>query len=179
MSGPPTHLVVGHVNRPHGTKGELMVWPLTDHPEGVYAPGVALLLAAGEEPLPDPTSPPLRVDSARPFRKGYLVKFHGVESRDDAQRLQGRYLVQAVEDLPELEEGEIFYHELLGMRVFTPDGREVGQVEEVYELRPAHMLEVRGARGTVLIPFTEAIVREVDAEARRMVVDPPVGLLDL
>ena len=175
----PTHLIVGHVNRPHGKSGEVLVQPLTDHPDDVFAPGRTLLAAAGKTQVPDPDFPPLRVRSVRAGQRGLLVSFGGVESREDADRLRGRYLVSPVAELAGLEEGELFYHQLLGMRVLTSQGRDLGIVREVYELEPAHLLEVRGGGGSVLIPFSRQVVREVDSAAGRIVVDPPEGLLDI
>ena len=175
----PTHLVVGFVARPHGNAGEVLVSPLTDNAETVFAPGVALLSAVGEAETPDPDFPPLRVESVRPVQRGLLVGFGGIESRSEADLLRGRYLMAALEELPALEEGELFYHQLLGMRVLTTAGEELGTVREVFELQPADLLEVRGPRGTVLLPFSRQVVREVDPDARRLVVDPPEGLLDL
>jgi ribosomal 30S subunit maturation factor RimM len=50
MAHDPAYLVVGHLSKPHGTRGELVVWPLTDRPDEVFAPGRRLLLGtdAGE-----------------------------------------------------------------------------------------------------------------------------------
>lgn len=179
MAEQPTHLVVGHVSRAHGTRGEVYVRPLTDHPERHFAPGVVLRAAGDEGESPDPDFPPLEVEAVRPFQDGLLVHFAGVLDRNDAERIKGRYLVAPIESIAALEEGELFVHQLLGMRVETAAGREVGEVQEVYDLEPAQMLEVRGPGGTVLIPYTERIVREVDAEGGRIVIDPPEGLLDL
>lgn len=175
----PAHLVVGHVNKAHGTKGEVFVWPLTDNPGYVFAPGVALLLADPEGHDPDPDAPRLRVESARDFRRGFLVRFGGVDTRDAAESLKDRYLMAARTALPEPEEGELFYHQLLGLRVERIDGGVIGRVREVYELRPRHMLEVFTGTGTVLIPLAAHIVRRVDVDAGVIVVDPPEGLLDL
>jgi 16S rRNA processing protein RimM len=175
----PTHLVVGHVSRAHGVRGEVYVSPLTDHPESVFAPGVILRVAADNGQAPDPDFPPLPVESVRAMRDGLLVVFGGVNDRDEADRLRRRYLVLPIAELPALEEGELFSHQLIGMRVRTLDGEEIGEVQEVYELQPAHMLEVRRPGGVVLIPLTERIVREVNAEEGWMVIDPPEGLLDL
>lgn len=175
----PRFLVVGHLNKPHGTKGELFIWPLTDHPESIFAPGVVLMMGAPEAEQPDPDLPPLRIDSVRPFRRGVLVRFGGVDDRSQAELLQGRYVFRPSEELEPLAEGEVFYHQLLDMQVVTADGRDLGRITEVYELAPAHMLEVSGEVGQTLIPYLDHVVIEVDAEAGRMVVDPPDGLLDL
>jgi 16S rRNA processing protein RimM len=65
------------------------------------------------------------------------------------------------------------------MQVWTREGRLLGEIVEVYELRPADLLEVHGPAGEVLIPFVSHIVVETDVQKRRMVIDPPEGLLDL
>jgi 16S rRNA processing protein RimM len=175
----PSYLVVGHINKAHGTKGELFVWPLTDHPESTFAPGVILYLGDETGSEPDPARPSLVVEAARPFRRGFLVRFPGVLDRTQAEALHGRYLLRPRSELEDLEDGEVFYHQLVGMKVVTVSGEEVGEVVEVYELRPADLLEVRGPRGTHHIPFLRSIVREIDVEGGRLVIDPPEGLLEL
>lgn len=175
----PRFLVVGHLNKPHGTKGELFVWPLTDHPESVYAPGVVLLMGEADRNEPNPDLPPLRIDAVRPFRRGVLVSFGGVEDRNHAELLRGRYLFRDTAELEPLLDGEFFYHELLGMDVVTVDGVEVGKIAEVYELNSADLLEVHGEGKQHMIPYLDHVVVSVDREQCRMVIDPPEGLLDL
>jgi 16S rRNA processing protein RimM len=175
----PRHLVVGQLAKPHGTKGEFFVWPLTDHPESVYAPGVVLLLGEEKDNQPNPDLPPLRVDTVRPFQRGFLVRFGGVDDRNQAELLRGRYLFQSADQLEPLAEGEYFYHQLLDMTVTTVDGTDLGRVAEVYEVRPADLLEVHGPHGVVMIPYLDHVIVEVDPEEGRMVVDLPDGLLDL
>ncbi len=175
----PSYLVVGHLNKAHGTKGELFVWPLTDHPESAFAPGVILCLGDEGGSAPDPSLPGLLIESARPFRRGFLLRVEGVVDRSGAEALQGRYVLRPVQELEELDEGEVFYHQLLGMRVLTEGGEEVGEIVEVYELRPADLLEVRGPRGTHHIPFLASMVRRLDPVEGVLVIAPPEGLLDL
>jgi 16S rRNA processing protein RimM len=175
----PSFLVVGHINKAHGTKGEIFVWPLTDHPESTFAPGVILYVGDEAGEAPDPSWPSIEIEGARPFRRGFLVRFPGVMDRTQAEALHGRYLFRSRSELEALEEGELFYHQLVGMRVVTVGGEEVGEVVEVYELRPADLLEVRGPGGTHHIPFLSAIVKEVDVEGGILVIDPPEGLLEL
>ena len=175
----PSYLVVGHLNKAHGTKGELFVWPLTDHPEGTFAPGVILHLGDDTGNAPDPTRPSLSVESSRPFRRGYLIRLQGIHDRDAAEALQGRYVLRPLGELEEPEEGEYFYHELLGLTVTTVDGETLGEIVELYELRPADLLEVKGTSKTHYLPFLASMVVEIDIEAGVLVVDPPEGLLDL
>lgn len=175
----PTHLVVGHLNKPHGTRGEFLVTPLTDHPESVFAPGVVVSLGGAGDDTPDFDLPPLRIEAVRPVPKGVLVTFGGVTDRTQADLLRGSYLFLPIDELEPLAEGELFYHQLLGMEVETVGGEAVGRIVEVYEMAPADLLEIRGERGTVMIPYRPELVVEVDVEARRMRIDPPDGLLDL
>ena len=174
----PSYLVVGHINKAHGTKGELFVWPLTDHPESTFAPGVILYLADEAGAVPDTSSPSLAVEAVRPFRRGYLVRFPGVLDRTQAEAFHGRYLLRPMSELEEPEEGEVFYHQLLGMKVHTVAGEDLGEIVEVYELQPADLLEIRGERGTFHIPFLKSIVKELDKEAGTLIMDPPDGLLE-
>lgn len=175
----PRFLAVGHLAKAHGTNGELYAQPLTDHPESVYAPGVVLSLGYRDADGPDADLPPLRIAEVRPYKRGYLVTFGGVEDRNQAELLRGHYLYLSVDELEPLADGEFFYHQLLDLDVVTVDGVAVGRVTEVYELSPADMLEVTGGGKQVLIPYLEHVVVEVDVEAGRLVVDPPDGLLDL
>lgn len=175
----PSHLVVGHLARAHGTKGEIFVWPLTDRPDEVFAEGETVWLGDAEGRL-DEEALPLEVERRRPFKRGVLVLFSGYADRNAAEELAGRYVLAPLAALGEAGPGEWYYHQLLGASVETVNGESVGQVREVYELDPADLLEVEdGAGRKRLIPVTSRVVREVDTEAGRIVIDPPEGLLDL
>lgn len=177
--GDPEYLIVGHMAKPHGTKGELFVWPLTERPSDTFAPGRLLYLGDGEGGLEEPVEA-LVVERARPFKRGQLVKFTQRDDRNAVAELVGRYLLLPLAELAPLAEDEVFYHQLLGMAVVTVGGDLVGQVREVYETDPADLLEVRAGDGRLrLIPFTKRVVKAVDVVDGRMVIDPPAGLLEL
>ncbi len=174
----PQHLVVGHLNKAHGTKGEVFIWPLTDHPESTFAPGVVLYL--GDENGDLPTDPPtLRIDASRAYRRGFLVRFEGVQDRGGMDGVLGRYVMRSMDQLEELDEDETFYHDLLGMDVITVEGQPVGEVIEIYELKPVDLLEIRGPEKTFMIPYVAEMIRSVDVAENRIVLDPPPGLLEV
>lgn len=175
----PTHLVVGVIKKAHGIGGEVYVWPLTDHPEGIFSSGVVLLSGGQNDHTPDPDRAPLRVDHVRPHQNGFLVKFGGVQTRNEAETFRGVWLFQEFDALAPLDEGEVFYHELIQLEVRLPDGTRLGEVQEVYEIQPSDLLEVRTASGTLLVPFNEELVIEVDVEGGFLTIDPPEGFLDL
>ena len=135
-------------------------------------------MPAGEDgERPSDALPPLTIESVRPFRKGFLLKFSGVETRTQAEGLRGSYVVRPFDEIDDLAEGEIFYHELLGASVVTTEGEPLGTVKEVYAIRPVDMLEVEGPDGDIMIPLVPHIVIEFDRGEGRVVVDPPPGLL--
>ncbi len=175
--GHPPFLVVGHLNKAHGTKGELYIWPLTDYPESHFIPGAVHLPGDENGENPSRTLPELTIESVRPYRKGFLASFAGVGDRTAAERLRGRYLLRPFDTIDELADDEIFYHELLEATVVTADGSILGTVTEVYPVRPSHLLEVTGPGGEVLLPLSPQFVVEFDRERRLVVVDPPEGLL--
>ena len=174
----PQNLIVGHLNKAHGTKGEIFIWPLTDHPESTFASGVNLYLGDANGDLP--TDPPtLRIESSRAYRRGFLVRFEGVHDRRGMEGLLGRYVLRAMDQIEALEEGETFYHDLLGMEVVTVEGERVGEVIEIYELRPADLLEIRGPEKDFMIPFIAEMIQSVSVADNRIVLDPPPGLLEV
>jgi 16S rRNA processing protein RimM len=175
----PDFVVVGHVSKPHGTKGELFIWPLTDRPDSTFQPGASLRVADHEGEEPDPDLAPLEVETVRAYRKGFLVTFSDVRDRNAADLLRGRYLVRPFAETEPLDEGELFYHQLLGMTVLTKEGEELGTIREIYGVRPADLLEVTGPSRSHLIPFTREIVVGWSLADRTMTIDPPAGLLDL
>ena len=179
MTAPPEFLAVGFVSKPHGIKGEAYVQPLTDYPESVFVPGVVFRTSVSEGQAPDADAPPLRIDTCRAFQKGYLVRFGGATDRNDAERFRGLYLLRAFEELAPLADGEVFYHDLVGLKVETVDGVAVGRVREVYEMQPADLLEVATPRGTLLVPFVAAVIVDVRPAEGLLLIDPPDGLLDL
>lgn len=170
-------VIVGRVRKPQGLHGEVLVEPLTDTPDAVFASGVRLQLGTSEgDPFPDaPTLTPVR---ARPFKNGYLVRFVEAATRDDVEPWRGRYLLAPADSLPAPAADEVYLHELLGMRVVDDTAGEIGLVGEIYELPQGLALEISGARTPLLIPYRPELVTEVDVEQRIVRVRLPSGLLD-
>ncbi|HLA89324.1 MAG TPA: ribosome maturation factor RimM [Gemmatimonadaceae bacterium] len=182
MSDASSFSVVGRVRRAHGVKGEVVVEVLTDAPGDLFAPGARLLALtrqgavardrAGGAPLT------LTVRTCRPVRDGLLVTFDGIGGRAEAERWRHRALAVPDVALAPLEEGELFLHELRGMRVVDSQGAELGRVAGWYAVPQGYILEVETARGTRGIPFNEAFVKRVDRAARELTVELPEGMLD-
>jgi len=81
--------------------------------------------------------------------------------------------------LRELAADSHYVHDLIGCQVELADGRAVGAVRDVQLDAGVPLLVVDAPRGEVLVPFTDAICREVDVAAKRIVIAPPEGLVEL
>jgi 16S rRNA processing protein RimM len=98
---------------------------------------------------------------------------------NDAGALAGLELRVPVEELEPLPEGTFYHHDLVGCQVVTGGGDAVGTVEGVEGSVAGSRLVVAGARGEILIPLASDICRTIDVQGRKIVIDPPEGLLDL
>ena len=173
----PEYAIVGRLRKAHGVRGEVVVEVITDTPGEIFAPGGRVFAGTADgAPTRDPIE--LHIDSARPFKGGLLVHFQEITDRDTADSWRERYLLVPVEELAPPGEGQVFYHELLGMRVRHADGGDVGVVTELYELPQGLTLEVRRSNGTALIPYREGMIVRTDRANREIVIDPPEGLLE-
>ena len=178
MKPPPDdYFIVGRVRRAHGIRGELAVEIITDAPDAVFAPGARLFAGTTTGDLA-PERPELHVVLASPFKGGMIVSFREITDRTEAERWRDCYLLVPAAEVAPPEEGEVYVHELIDMRVVLASGEEVGSVMDVYDLPQGLTLDVRRANGSVMLPFSERVVTGVDREARVITIDPPEGMLD-
>lgn len=172
--------VVGRVVRAHGLGGELVVEPSTDHEAIRFAPGSVLRVRASGRAAGLPER--LTVTAARRHGDRLLVRADEVDGRDGAEALRTAALVAEPLDTGSLDvddPDEFGDHELEGCAAVLADGTTVGTVRDVRHGVGGELLVVARDDGSeVLVPFVAAIVVEVDVAARRLVLDPPEGLLD-
>lgn len=165
--------VVGSIARAHGLRGEVIVNPETDFPDERFRPGAELCISRGDE------VEPLRLTTVR-FQQGRpIVGFEGVNDVEAAQRLSGLELRIPAQRLVRLPPGSFYRHDLVGCRVVTGTGKAVGTVRAVQGTAEAAHLVVASGAEEILIPLAAAICTTIDADAKRIVVEPPEGLLDL
>ncbi len=173
----PELIAIGRIRRPHGIRGEVVVDLLTDTPDVLFASGRRVLVGTvGGNP--DPKGTTLHIDASRPFKDSWLIKAREIADRNAAELWRDRYLLLPQDELPPPDEGEVYIHDLIGMRVEEVSGAPVGTVSEVYELPQGLMLEVDGERKGALIPFRDEVVTSVDAAQRLIIIDPPLGLFE-
>jgi 16S rRNA processing protein RimM len=112
---------------------------------------------------------------ARPQGKIWAVRLEGISDRTAAEAQVGAEVLAERAELGEAGEGRHYWADLEGLPVVTVAGEPVGEVTGLYETGGVDVLVVTGGRGEVLIPLAPYV--EVDLEAKRIVVDPPEGLL--
>lgn len=150
---------------------------LTDSPDAIFAPG-ARLFAGTITGDPAPSGPELVVAEARPFKDALLVRFDAVPDRNAAERWRDRYLLVPLDEIDAPDDDEVFIHDLIGLEVELLDGTPVGRVTSTMESGARLLLEIRRPHDVVLMPYELEFIREIDLDAKRLVVDPPPGLFD-
>jgi 16S rRNA processing protein RimM len=171
-AAPP--IVVGRVRKPHGLKGELAIFPLTDDPAAVFVAGRAIQL----RDLSGDLVGEVVITQARIYHRECLLKLKDHDSREAVDNYRQLFLAVAREDLAPLAAGEVYQQELIGWSVRDESDEPLGIVSEVYDLPQGPTIEVQGPKREFMLPFRSEYVKVVDREARRLVVAVPDGLLE-
>lgn len=165
--------VVGRIARAHGIRGQVIVNLETDFPETRFQPDAELFIERGGQ------LEALRLTTVRFQHERPVIGIHGVETMNDAEALAGYELRVPADRLAPLPGGTFYRHHLIGCRVETRSGQPVGAVSDVEGTAAGSRLVIDGPRGEILIPLATAICTTIDVEAKRIVIEPPEGLLDL
>ena|SRR2546423_6188732 len=181
----PEYAIVGLIRKAQGIRGEVVVEPLTDKPDVIFASGSRVFAGTstgdaalvhdvkGEERVPS-----LTVAASKPFKKGLIVHFEEIQDRDSADLWRGRYLLVPFSELPPLEENQVYLHDLIGMKAEQANGEQIGTVTTFYELPQGVVLDIETPRGSVLIPYRPEVVLHADLEKRIIVINDTLGFLN-
>jgi 16S rRNA processing protein RimM len=173
-------VLVGRIIRPHHNRGHVLIAAETDFPETRFAPGNTVICrrAGRDEAL---TVVECKFHDGKP-----IVGFEGVDSINAAETLRGCELRVPAAELPALDAGQFWHHDLVGCQVVTTTGDRVGDVVRIDDsatpLLVIRTLEL-GNSGTLepeaLVPMVDSIVKSVDVAAKKIVIEPLAGLLDV
>jgi 16S rRNA processing protein RimM len=161
------------VARPHGLRGQVIVNVDTDFVEERFAPGTTLWILRDGAPVS------LVIRDAFMNQGRPVLTLDGIDSMDAAEALHGAELRVPAEALRTLPAGTYYHHDLIGCTAATVDGRTVGVVRAVEGGSGAERLVIGHGRGEVQLPLSAPIWVEIDVAGRRIVIDPPHGLLDV
>jgi 16S rRNA processing protein RimM len=175
MDNVPQWIVIAHLVRPQGRRGEVLADILTDFPARFSDRRELMLLDAGGVPL--------RAISLEGhwLHKGRVVlKFSGCDSISDAEALRGLDVAISREQRAPLDADSAYISDLIGCCVVLPDGAEAGKIVAVDRETDTPLLVLETSSGDeVLVPFAKAYLRQINLETKRIVMDLPEGLLDI
>lgn len=160
--GEPAYLVLGKLRRAHGVKGEI--------PLEIYTQMLELLIPektvfVGED------YQPYTIEKTRWKQELLLIKFKEIQDRTTVSELTNELVYVKSSQLPPLPTGDFYYHELIGMDVFEPDGHYLGVLVEIIETGANDVYLIRNeANEEVLIPATEEMILEVNPNQDEMIV---------
>jgi len=165
-----THICVGVISGSYGVNGELRIKSFCAIPEDIET----------YSPLTD-ESGDRQFDLAilRPIKSGFAGRLPEVTNKEDADMMRGTQLFARREQLPSLPDDEFYHADLIGLDVYDTGGELLGRVKTVQNHGADDLLELQlsGSSTTTFLPFTKAAVPTVDLGSRRIVADPPEGIL--
>lgn len=166
--GEPVFIAVAKLRRPHGLHGEALVAVLTDFPERLE-PGKKLLLGNKHKAV--------TIKSSRHHNKGLLLAFDEFATPEELGAYRNQLLFVRPEELPELEDDEYYYHQLIGMEVWEENGDSLGTLAEIIETGANDVFVVRKeGRKDLLLPGISEVLKDIDLDQRRVEVALLPGL---
>lgn len=161
------HIIIGRIARAWGIRGELLMMPETDRPERFEG---LKLVWIGDEPEPR------RLERVQAHGNAFRVKLADVNTRSEAELLQGEWVTVPMSQAIPLDEGQFFIHEIIGLAVWTEEGEFLGEVTDVLVGASNDVWVVEQDETEWLIPTLDDVVLAVDLEAGRVEVRLPPGL---
>ena len=156
-------ICVARLGAAHGVRGEVKLWSFTADPAAVADYG----------PFATADGRVVEIETLRPAKDFFVARLKGVADRTAAERLRNAELFVPRERLPAPADSDEFYHaDLIGLAVVDANGAALGSVVALHNFGAGDIIEVRRAesRDTVLLPFTQAAVPQIDVAAGRIVV---------
>ncbi|OOE11956.1 ribosome maturation factor RimM [Fictibacillus arsenicus] len=166
-------LNVGKIVNTHGIRGEVRVISRTDFPEERYKTGNTLYVEKDPGNLI-----PVTIESHRKHKQFDLLTFEGLNNINDVEPFKGYLLKVPKEQQVSLEEGEFFYHDIIGCAVYTVDGEELGKVKEILSpgANDVWVVKRKGFGSDILIPYIPSVVKTVDLDSKKISIEPLEGL---
>lgn len=167
-------LQVGQIVNTHGVRGELKIVPSTDFIDYRFKPGNRFIIVTRDGQRHE-----VELASCRPHRNVLLIALRDHPDMNAVLPYKGGRLMVAGDDLAPLDEGEYYFHQIIGCQVVTEDGAHLGEVTGILQPGANDVWEVRMSDGRmVLIPYIDDVVRDIDVEQKLIVIHLLEGLID-
>ena len=164
----PEFITIGQVLSPWGIKGKLKVEVVTDFPKR-FTPSSKIYI----------NRQPMTIDSADWHKGKAIIKLNTIDSIEAAQRLRGQPLEIHHSQFKPLPEGQYYHFQLIGLEVLTTQGELLGNITEILTAPSNDNYVVSGAKGEILIPAIEDIIKSIDLKKGYLLIEPIEGLLSL
>lgn len=162
---------VGKIVNTHGIRGEVRVLPTTDFIDERFAPQRKLYLQTAGEPLV------LTIEQARRHKGFILVKFVGYDDINAVKGFRNHELMVSAADQQPLEDGQYYYHQIIGLTVQTVEGEQLGQIKEILSPGANDVWVVdRPGKTDLLLPVIDDVVKRVDLDKGQVIVEMMEGL---
>lgn len=164
-------VLVGAIAGAFGVKGEVRLKSFTSEPEDIASYG-PLFTEDGRQSF--------QVRLSGRLKNALSARLSGISSKEQADRMKGMKLFVPREAFPQLPDDEFYHADLIGLSVYDTGGGEIGAVKAVLNHGATDLLELRltASNETALLPFTRDYVPTVDMVARKLIIDPPNGLIE-
>jgi 16S rRNA processing protein RimM len=158
-------ICVAQIGAAHGIRGEVRLRSFTEDPMAITS--------YGPQQSEDGTRR-FEIETLRPSKDHFVARFAGISDRNAAEALTNLKLYISRDKLPPAAEGEFYHADLVGLAAVTPDGASLGTVTAIHNFGAGDVIEIKPESGgeTLLVPFTDTAVPEIDIAAGRMVVVP-------
>ena len=164
---------LGYIVRTHGVKGQVTAFFDVDYPEDYEELESVFLLINGK-------LVPFFIDALDLQPNGRIIlKFEDVNTIEEAERLKNIELYLPLNALPELEEDQFYFHDVIGYTVVDEQLGELGTIKEIYEMPYQDLMAMEYQGVEVLIPVQDELVLRADKETQKLFVNLPEGLVDL
>ncbi|WP_339174368.1 ribosome maturation factor RimM [Anoxybacillus sp. FSL W8-1294] len=165
---------VGKIVNTHGIRGEVRVISRTDFAEERYKIGNVLYIFMENKPPVE-----VKVASHRVHKSFDLLTFEGYDNINLVEPFKGAMIKIPETQLQPLNEGEYYFHEIIGCTVVTEDGEPIGEIKEILTPGANDVWVVKRKKGgDVLIPYIDDVVKQVDIENKTITIHVMEGLLD-
>ena len=157
-------ICVAQIGAAHGIRGEVRLRSFTQDPMAIASYG----------PLEsEDGTRHFTIEALRPAKDCFVARLAGVGDRNAAEQLTNLRLYVSRDRLPPVTDGEFYHADLVGLAAVTPDGALLGTVTAIHNFGAGDVIEIKPESGeTLLVPFTDSTVPEIDLAAGRMVVVP-------
>ena len=167
-------LKVGKIVNTHSLKGEVKVISSTDFEEERFKKGSKLLITRGNQLIRE-----VVVQSYRNHKNFLLVKFEGIDSVEEAEKLKNLQIKIDSDKVGELEENEFYFHQIIGCEVFDENDKNLGEIIDILTPGANDVWVIKGENGKeILIPYIEDVVKKIDIISKKVNIEVMEGLID-